>query len=86
MREKISVLAHGIADAVFFDPFSPKKQPELWSVDLFQKIFQIMASGARLTTYSCARQARENLQAAGFRTEDGPVVGRVSPGTIATKP
>ena len=38
-----------------------------------------------LTTYSCARQVRENLKKAGFIVKDGPCVGRRAPATIALK-
>lgn len=85
MRITIPLLADDVLDVVFFDPFSPKKQPELWSVEVFDQMYRVMTKGAILTTYSCARVTRTNMQAAGFQTVDGPVVGRVSPGTLATK-
>ncbi|MFP4423880.1 MAG: tRNA (5-methylaminomethyl-2-thiouridine)(34)-methyltransferase MnmD [Candidatus Woesearchaeota archaeon] len=72
-------------DRVLFDPFSPKKNPELWTLDVFQKLFEKMSSGGRLTTFSCARHVRDNLKAAGFRVEDGPILGRKSPSTVAIK-
>jgi chorismate dehydratase len=69
-------------DAVFLDPFSPKKCPELWTADFFFEIKKRMKKGAVLATYSCARIVRDNLKKAGFRVEDGPVVGRRSPSTL----
>lgn len=76
----------GWADVIFFDPFSPKKAPLLWTVDFFRSVFAKCASGAVLVTYSCARLVRENLVAAGFVVEDGPVVGRRGPATVGRKP
>lgn len=70
---------------VFFDPFSPKKHPELWSQEIFSKLFSIMSSKSILTTYSCARHVRDKLSAAGFRVSDGPVFGRKSASTLALK-
>lgn len=83
--QKIDELPDGIFDRVFFDPFSPKKQPEMWSEEIFQKIYNKMKNGAKLSTYSCARQIRKNMISAGFKVTDGPVVGRRSPATIAVK-
>ena len=70
-------------DAVFLDPFSPPKCPELWTYEFFAEIAKKMKKGAILTTYSCARMVRENLKKAGFSVEDGPVIGRRSPSTLA---
>lgn len=68
-------------DIVFLDPFSPKKCPELWTVEFFK---DIKLKGI-LTTYSCAKTVRENLKKAGFEVRDGPSIGRKSPSTIASK-
>lgn len=70
-------------DVILFDPFSPKKHPEMWSLETFSNIAKICKPGARLTTYSCARVVRDNLKAAGFSVIDGPIIGRRAPSTIA---
>jgi tRNA U34 5-methylaminomethyl-2-thiouridine-forming methyltransferase MnmC len=70
-------------DAVFLDPFSPPKCPELWTEEFFKDIAKVMKKDAILATYSCARKVRDNLRAAGLEVKDGPVVGRRSPSTIA---
>ena len=72
-------------DVVIHDPFSPKKVPELWTPQLFKKIFSHMNKQGVLVTYSCARSVRDALRAAGFTVIDGPTVGRRSPSTIAIK-
>ncbi len=53
-------------DVVFFDAFSPKVQQELWSVEIFTKIYQAMTDNAVLTTYSAKGDVRRNLIASGF--------------------
>ena len=73
----------GEFDAVFLDPFSPKKCPELWTLEFFIEIKKKIKKGGILATYSCARIARDNLKKAGFEVKDGPVVGRKAPGTLA---
>ncbi len=70
-------------DAVFLDPFSPKKNPELWTTEFFKELKKRMKKNAILSTYSCAGIVRRNLREAGFIVEDGPVVGRRAPGTLA---
>jgi tRNA U34 5-methylaminomethyl-2-thiouridine-forming methyltransferase MnmC len=72
-------------DALFWDPFSPKECPQLWTEKEFSQGFRILKSGGRLSTYSCARIVRENMKSAGFTVFDGPVVGRRSPATIGVK-
>lgn len=74
-----------LADAVFFDPFSPRNQPSMWTREFFSDICKKMKQGAILATYSCARVVRGNLKAAGFEVKDGPIVGRRSPSTIGIK-
>lgn len=84
-REKVKELPEKYFDAVFYDPFSPKTMPELWTVSLFEAMYNVMKDSAILATYSCARMIRENMSAAGLFYDDGPIVGRRGPGTIATK-
>ncbi len=84
-RETTKQLADNYFDAVFYDPFSPKTSPEMWEVPLFQDIWRVMKESALLATYSCARMARENMSRAGLVYEEGPVVGRRGPGTVAWK-
>jgi tRNA U34 5-methylaminomethyl-2-thiouridine-forming methyltransferase MnmC len=72
-------------DTVFFDPFSPKKCPELWTLEFLDGIKKVMKKGAILTTYSCATHVREKLASLGFDASDGPVFGRKSPSTVAVR-
>ena len=74
------------ADIVFFDPFSPGRVPWMWTAEFFSLIRKKMNPGAKLTTYSCAGFVRKNMLSAGFLVSDGPIIGRRSPGTIATQP
>ena len=81
-REKIKSV-NIKADFIFFDPFSPLKVPKLWDVDFLRDIRSKMNSGAKLSTYSCAKIVKNNFLRAGFLLKDGPIVGRQSPSTIA---
>jgi tRNA U34 5-methylaminomethyl-2-thiouridine-forming methyltransferase MnmC len=73
------------ADVVFFDSFSIKKCPQLWTADFFKDIITKMNKGARLTNFTCSRVARLEMEKAGFKIIDGPYIGRNAPSTIAIK-
>lgn len=83
-RETAKTLAENSFDAVFHDPFSPAKNPELWTVEFFSLVRRSMRSDSILTTYSSASQVRGALLEAGFRIGPGPSVGGKREGTLAT--
>ena len=83
--KEIKKLKDNYFDRVFFDPFSPKKHPEMWTEDLFKEVYRVMKDKGKLSTYSCARVVRDNMRKAGFEVIDGPIVGRRSPSTIGIK-
>lgn len=66
------------ADVVYFDAFAPEKQPELWSHELFHRIYEAMNPGGVLTTYCAKGVVRRMLQEVGFQVErlDGPPGGK----------
>jgi len=84
-RETVKQLPKEHFDAIFFDPFSPKTAPEMWTKEFLEEMFRVLNSTGILATYSCARIVRDNLKAAGFMYDNGPIVGRRGPGTIAFK-
>ncbi|QQS52098.1 MAG: tRNA (5-methylaminomethyl-2-thiouridine)(34)-methyltransferase MnmD [Bacteroidota bacterium] len=59
-------------DLIYFDAFAPAIQPELWTIEVFEKLFAILNPGGILTTYCAKGQVRRNMQAAGFVTERLP--------------
>lgn len=65
----------GEADVVFWDPFSPKSNPGLWSVWAFEALRRRCRSGATVHTYSSATAIRAALLLAGFCVGRGPVTG-----------
>jgi len=86
VQKTIHLIAHEVADVIFFDPFSPTKHPALWSKQFLVNVSALLVRGGILTTYSCAKTARESLAFAGLQVEDGPIVGRTSPGSLGIKP
>lgn len=65
-------------DIVYFDAFAPEKQPEMWSTEIFTRIYQAMSSHSVLTTYCAKGSIRRMLQATGFTVERlaGPIGGK----------
>ncbi|HEY4789060.1 MAG TPA: tRNA (5-methylaminomethyl-2-thiouridine)(34)-methyltransferase MnmD [Bacteroidales bacterium] len=56
-------------DLVYFDAFSPSRQPELWSEDVFGKLFENMNENGILTTYCAKGAVRRILEKVGFKVE-----------------
>ncbi len=59
-------------DLIYFDAFAPEVQPELWTSDIFEKIFNLTNPGGILCTYCAKGQVRRNMIAAGFNVERLP--------------
>ena len=51
---------------IYFDAFSPTVQPELWTRELFEKMYKALAPGGILVTYCSKSEIRRNMTAAGF--------------------
>ncbi|PRX38712.1 tRNA (5-methylaminomethyl-2-thiouridine)(34)-methyltransferase MnmD [Salegentibacter salegens] len=59
-------------DLVFFDAFGARVQPELWTEDIFNKMFAAMKANAVLVTYAAKGSVRRAMQTAGFIVERLP--------------
>jgi tRNA U34 5-methylaminomethyl-2-thiouridine-forming methyltransferase MnmC len=57
---------------VYLDAFAPKAQPELWSKEVFEKIYGLMLPAGILVTYCSKGEVRRAMQAAGFVVEKLP--------------
>lgn len=56
-------------DLVYFDAFAPKVQSEMWTLDVFQRIFRAMRPEAILVTYCAKGAVRRTMMEAGFSVE-----------------
>ena len=65
-------------DIVYFDAFAPEKQPEMWSSEIFARIYHVMRPGGVLTTYCAKGAIRRLLYSTGFSVERlaGPIGGK----------
>ncbi|MDP4262791.1 MAG: tRNA (5-methylaminomethyl-2-thiouridine)(34)-methyltransferase MnmD [Bacteroidota bacterium] len=57
---------------IYFDAFAPASQPELWTKEVFEKLYSMMYPGGILVTYCSKGDVRRAMQAAGFGVEKIP--------------
>jgi len=72
------------ANAIFLDPFSPRKCPQLWTVEFIDLVVKCLASDGKLATYSCSAAVRAALMINGLKISSINGAGRKSPGTMAS--
>lgn len=53
-------------DLIYMDAFGPRTQPEMWSIEVFEKLYQFMKVESILVTYCASGQVRRNLERVGF--------------------
>lgn len=59
-------------DLIYFDAFSPEKQPELWTTSIFSQLENHCAPFAKLVTYCAKGEVRRSLKEVGFTPERIP--------------
>jgi tRNA U34 5-methylaminomethyl-2-thiouridine-forming methyltransferase MnmC len=57
---------------VYFDAFSPRVQPNIWSPENFNKLYSVLLPHGILVTYCCKGDVRRAMQEAGFSVERLP--------------
>lgn len=65
-------LASSSYNLIYFDAFAPKIQPELWQLNIMEKLYNSLTTNGILVSYCAQGQFRRNLKAAGFLTERIP--------------
>ena len=59
-------------DLIYFDAFSPRVQPNLWTEEIFVKMNESMNPGGILVTYCAKGSVKRALKAGGFMVESLP--------------
>lgn len=65
-------LPAGYYHLIYFDAFAPEKQPELWTDEIFRKLYEALLPGGLLVSYCAKGSFKRSLKAAGFRLEALP--------------
>ena len=61
-------------DIIYFDAFSPEKQAELWTAEVFQNMYNLLNEDGFLVTYCAKGVVKRTMKAVGFEIVvlDGP--------------
>ncbi len=61
-------------DIIYFDAFSPDKQPEMWTAAVFKKMYDVLKDDGFLVTYCAKGVIKRTMKAVGFEIVvlDGP--------------
>ncbi len=59
-------------DVIYYDAFAPRKQPGMWTREIFERLYALSDKGALLTTYCAKGDVRRMLQAVGYQVERLP--------------
>lgn len=69
--ENVTLESHSF-DLIYYDAFGPRAQDEMWTVNLFQKMYDSLKKGGILVTYCAKGQVKRNLKQVGFKIEALP--------------
>jgi tRNA U34 5-methylaminomethyl-2-thiouridine-forming methyltransferase MnmC len=85
LKSQISNLKFQSPHAIFYDAFSPAKNPAMWTAPLFANLFRRLdpARPCSLTTYSRSTMIRTTLLLAGFFVGVGRPTGTKEETTVA---
>jgi queuine tRNA-ribosyltransferase len=83
LPDTLAAVPAASADLVFWDPFSPRSNPALWSVAAFRAVRRLCRPGATLHTYGAATSTRAALLLAGFAVGTGDPSGKSVQTTVA---
>lgn len=64
--------SHKKYDLIYYDAFAPEIQAELWTEEVFQKMYNLLNSKGILVTYCAKGSVRRAMQKAGFVVERLP--------------
>ncbi len=71
------------ADVVFWDPYSPRANPELWTIAAFAALRRVAGPRCTLFTYSASTATRVALLLAGWAVGTGDAIGAKAQTTAA---
>tara|TARA_R100000306_G_scaffold11683_2_gene13763 strand:+ start:4283 stop:4954 length:672 start_codon:yes stop_codon:yes gene_type:complete len=57
---------------IYFDAFGARVQPELWTLEIFKKMYDALKVDGVLVTYSAKGSVRRNMESVGFTVERLP--------------
>jgi queuine tRNA-ribosyltransferase len=83
VMQELALEPEASADVAFWDMFSSKADPMLWSATAFRALYRVCRQGATVHTYSAATPTRSALLLAGFAVGMGNSTGHRAQTTVA---
>ena len=74
-KERLGILefhSEETFNVIFFDAFGPQVEPDLWTLAVMQKCYDLLEPGGIWVSYCAKGEVRRNLQAVGFKVERLP--------------
>jgi tRNA U34 5-methylaminomethyl-2-thiouridine-forming methyltransferase MnmC len=68
----INYSADQLFNIIYYDAFAPTAQPELWTEEIFKKLYSMLLPGGILVTYCSKGSVRRAMKAAGFKVKKIP--------------
>ena len=61
-------------DLIYYDAFGPTYQPELWTIDIFKRLYKWLNSKGMVVTYCAKGSVKRDFSSVGFnvQTLQGP--------------
>ena len=59
-------------DIIYFDAFGPRVQEDMWTKEIFEKLYNSLKQGGYLVTYCAKGQVKRDLKSVGFFVETLP--------------
>lgn len=56
-------------DVIYYDAFAPNAQPELWTQEIFEKLYRMLAPAGLLVTYCSKGEVQRAMKSVGFKVE-----------------
>jgi tRNA U34 5-methylaminomethyl-2-thiouridine-forming methyltransferase MnmC len=66
------IVFHDTFNLIYFDAFGPRVQPEMWTEEIFTKLFSALKPDGCLVTYCAKGEVKRTLKKAGFILESLP--------------
>jgi tRNA U34 5-methylaminomethyl-2-thiouridine-forming methyltransferase MnmC len=74
-KEKVNLINFSVNNQfhlIYYDAFDPTAQPELWTKEVFEKLFRILYQNGILVTYCSKGDVRRAMMSAGFTVKKLP--------------
>ena len=71
-KDFLQVDDKNLFNLIYFDAFGARVQPELWTEEIFSKMYEAMQQEGVLVTYAAKGSVRRAMQAVGFTVERLP--------------